>query len=140
MCSKCYQRLRRATMPAGKRLEARRLSNLQSYGLSPDNFDQLWQAQSGCCGVCSRALVMGGRFNASVFVDHDHKTGRVRGLLCMRCNTVLGFLEDSALLCLAAVNYLDKEPTRFVARAWKGTDKRESRGAIRKASESLKKL
>ena len=39
-------------------------------------------------------------------VDHDHKTGKIRGLLCSSCNKALGFLQDSPILALAAYRYL----------------------------------
>ncbi|MFE5535310.1 endonuclease VII domain-containing protein [Streptomyces sp. NPDC056492] len=55
--------------------------------------------QGGLCCLCLRAL--------AVHVDHCHKTGRVRGVLCFNCNTGLGLLKDSPDRILRAAEYLE---------------------------------
>jgi hypothetical protein len=61
------------------------------------------RSQVGACAICKRA------FDGEVLkpeVDHDHATGRVRGLLCPRCNHMLAFAEDGPRLLLEGVEYL----------------------------------
>lgn len=78
----------------------------KKYGLSPDDFRRLVESQGGLCAVCSVTLVDGSGLAASACVDHCHATGRVRGILCNRCNTGLGLFEDSAASLEAAIRYL----------------------------------
>ena len=73
------------------------------YGLEPDQYDALVVAQDGRCAIC-RTDTPGGR--GTWHVDHEHGTGRVRGLLCHRCNLMLGNAQDDPTRLLAAVEYL----------------------------------
>jgi hypothetical protein len=81
------------------------LSNFMSkYKLFPEVWDELIIKSEGRCGICEN------QFNDNqqgVNVDHDHKTGRVRGLLCQRCNALLAGLEDKGF-CIKATLYLQK--------------------------------
>lgn len=67
------------------------------YGITLEDRERMLEAQSYACAMCGAALV-GGR---QTHVDHCHVSGVVRGILCLRCNTVLGFVEDAALMALA---------------------------------------
>ena len=61
------------------------------YGITVDDFDRMLRDQDGKCAICGTTEPGGRR---GVFaVDHDHQTGRVRGLLCFPCNRRLGVLE-----------------------------------------------
>ena len=60
------------------------------YGLSDGDYDRLYAFQGGTCAICRRAT---GR-TRKLSVDHDHKTGYVRGLICRPCNDLLGHLRD----------------------------------------------
>jgi hypothetical protein len=55
------------------------------YKVDPAWVDKLKEKQNDVCAICSR--------ETRLVIDHDHKTGKVRGLLCIRCNTSLGFVE-----------------------------------------------
>jgi hypothetical protein len=74
-----------------------------SYGLSKDDYESLLTQQNYSCAICSTTSA-GGR--GSWHVDHDHITGKVRGLLCHCCNTGLGLFKDSQELLLKAKDYL----------------------------------
>jgi hypothetical protein len=73
------------------------------YGLEPEHFEQMKQAQNNKCGICP-ATEPGGRGNWHV--DHNHETGAVRSLLCADCNTGLGKFKDSPALLIAAAQYV----------------------------------
>jgi len=73
--------------------------------MSEADFQAMLLAQGGTCAICS-ASDWGKR---GPMVDHDHLTGRVRGILCGRCNTALGMLKDSAGLLRSAIWYLGKD-------------------------------
>jgi hypothetical protein len=74
-------RAHHAANPHIKRNEALK----RKYGLTPETFDALYQTQNGVCKICARQV--------ELVVDHDHNTGRVRGLLCRKCNAELGWYE-----------------------------------------------
>ena len=65
-------------------------SLLGKYGLTPSEYYALLSVQGNQCYVCLRAPGV-----RRLCVDHDHVTGKVRGLLCGKCNTYLGHIKDS---------------------------------------------
>jgi hypothetical protein len=80
--------------------------HLRKYGLSREAFDALNTDQSGLCAICLSPPGRG-MSKKHLSVDHDHLTGRVRGLLCHHCNAALGGFKDSVVFLLAAVKYLE---------------------------------
>ena len=74
----------------------------KKYGLSLDNYNELFIQQGGKCAICGK---LQSEFNYPFHVDHDHLTGQVRGLLCAGCNTGLGQFEK---LHKEMQNYLAK--------------------------------
>lgn len=84
------------------------------YGISPEQFAALLQAQGGVCAICS--LPPKGKRTSTLQVDHDHETGHLRGLLCNECNTALGRLGDDVAGLERAIRYL-QEATAKVAHA-----------------------
>jgi hypothetical protein len=79
--------------------------NLKRYGLTPEAVAALREAQNGACAVCGAVLVEG-RGKDAMCVDHDHKTGRLRALLCGACNRGLGQFSDDATKLEAAARYI----------------------------------
>lgn len=73
------------------------------YGLTPFQYRKLLRNQNGVCAIC-KEINDDGR---SLAVDHDHYTGKVRGLLCTRCNLGLGFFKDEIRLLAEAIVYLE---------------------------------
>ena len=63
----------------------------RKYGLTPTAFRALWNTQHGRCAVCRTPLVLK---RGGYAIDHRHADGRVRGLLCQRCNVLVGHLES----------------------------------------------
>jgi Recombination endonuclease VII len=69
------------------------------FGLTVEEYNRILEAQGGVCAICEAPPTPG----ISLHVDHDHGTGEIRGLLCVRCNNALGlFREDPDLLKRAA--------------------------------------
>lgn len=74
------------------------------YGISLEEYEALLDSQDGVCAICQEPPSGKNRF---LSVDHDHDTGRIRGLLCTRCNVGLGALHDSAEILRTALMYLE---------------------------------
>jgi hypothetical protein len=82
------------------------LNNFKSkYGLLPEIWDELILKSEGLCGICSNGFK---NKSQDCNVDHNHKTGKVRGLLCQRCNMLLAGLEDKEF-CIKATLYLQEK-------------------------------
>jgi hypothetical protein len=78
----------------------------QVYGISLIEFNTILKNQGNVCKICG-ATKSGGRSGKFV-VDHDHKTGKIRGLLCHRCNTALGNFYDDRSILASAILYLQE--------------------------------
>jgi len=77
----------------------------RKYGITLEQYEKLLADQGGVCAVCGGPHVgVGGRYH----VDHDHRTGVVRGLLCGTCNTGLGQFKDDPVVLEKAISYLKK--------------------------------
>ena len=85
--------------PARTRRQALR----RKYGLTFEEFDAMRVRHRSCCAICEVRA-------ASLLVDHDHRTGDVRGLLCSNCNFGIGDFADDPELCLRAARYLEGQP------------------------------
>lgn len=70
----------------------------RQYGLTPDEVDAMVEAQGGVCAICQQL--------GAVHVDHDHRTGSIRGVLCFRCNAALGQLRDDVDVLRRSALYL----------------------------------
>ena len=71
------------------------------YGLSIERYFEMVKDQDGKCKMCARAMPTNSK--RPLAVDHNHKTGEVRGLLCYRCNGAIGILDNAELLQMAKV-------------------------------------
>lgn len=75
------------------------------YGISSPRYRELLAAQDGRCALCRELLIFGRGRSA---VDHDHKTGQIRGVLCGRCNTALGKFGDDPARLRRAAEYVEE--------------------------------
>ena len=82
--------------------------NRHNRGISPDDFARMLARQNGRCASCKI------RPAETLCVDHCHRTGMVRGLLCRKCNTGLGCFNDSPALMLKAMAYLYRHAAREI--------------------------
>jgi len=72
------------------------------YGITLGDYARMFEEQNGVCAVCGQAST-----GTRLHIDHDHTTGRVRGLLCFKCNSVLGKVNDDPEHLLTLVAYLE---------------------------------
>jgi len=77
---------------------------LSKYGLSLEGYNNLLTRQNGLCKICNKSQNPPGH---SLCVDHDHKTNKVRGLLCYSCNAGIGKFQDNIDYLLKASYYLE---------------------------------
>lgn len=71
------------------------------FGISLEDYDRLFKIQNYGCAICG-----GLNSDRALAVDHNHKTGQVRGLLCSRCNAAIGFLQEDTNRALKAIEYI----------------------------------
>ena len=82
--------------------ERSRADNLRKYSLTPEGYVALVSAQGGRCAICRRP--------SGLDVDHDHTSGKVRGLLCGSCNRGIGLFKDDPERLSSAIAYLKGAP------------------------------
>ena len=82
------------------------------YGITSEQYDEILLKQEGCCAICkkheSELKKVGNKIFYTLCIDHCHKTGKVRGLLCHECNRSLGLFKDDINILREAVLYLEK--------------------------------
>jgi hypothetical protein len=86
---------------------------LRRHGMSLEEYERLLALQGGVCAICQKAPRRG-----LLCVDHCHRTGMIRGLLCAKCNSGLGFYDDDPNRTQAATHYLRAAYARL--RRWRG--------------------
>lgn len=92
--------------------ECRRLTNsekyyVRTYNITLPEWAELFDKQNGVCAIClEEGFIMKEDHVAKLMVDHDHRTLKVRGLLCHNCNRALGLLKDSRERLLRAADYV----------------------------------
>lgn len=104
-----FELLKRKTKHQGKKWKEENSDRVQSwglkrYGITIQVYNAILHSQNGCCAICGTTRCLSGN---NLCVDHCHKTGRVRGLLCRKCNSGIGQLEDSTALLKKAIEYIE---------------------------------
>ena len=90
-----------------KNMERCRMANrVGRYNITVNDLDELWIKQNGVCAICGMALDP-----EKYRIDHDHNSGKVRGILCHSCNTGIGLLQDSPETLHNAARYLEDART-----------------------------
>lgn len=104
---RCATHHREAKRAARDRAHETRIARV--YGLTGAGYRRLLEIQDGRCFICRRARGV----TKKLSVDHDHKTGQVRGLVCRNCNVdLLGHARDDVNVFLRAIEYLLNPPAR----------------------------
>ena len=103
-----YNLEKKKTYQRDRYKEYTRAKNLvDKYGLTVETYNQMLQEQNNKCAICSKES------DKTLVVDHCHTTGKVRSLLCFRCNTAIGFMLDNPEVCLSAAEYLTKHKDKI---------------------------
>jgi hypothetical protein len=112
LCNVCYKRAKADARAASEpefaehrkvlQLARAHKYTLREHGMTPEEYEVLVEAQGGVCAICGRPEPEGRKLH----VDHNHRTGARRGLLCGPCNRALGMFEDDPERLLAAAAYL----------------------------------
>lgn len=93
------------THKSNNKLRARR-TTLRKYGITLEQYQEILDQQNGKCAICNK---LESDSNQAFCVDHDHKTNKIRGLLCSKCNRGIGYLNDDITSLQNAINYLQKD-------------------------------
>ena len=86
--------------PEKRRLYSRRNKLKKQYGISPEQYDEMIKSQEAKCLICEK--------NRKLVIDHNHKTGEVRGLLCNQCNAGIGYFYENPSIMKKAIKYVIK--------------------------------
>lgn len=101
-----YKKYRKKYYSTKKRKEKYKSDTLKrTYGITLEEYNKMLEKQNNHCAICKKKQKSSR--NKYFAVDHCHKTGKIRGLLCDRCNQGIGFLEDSIETLKSAILYLE---------------------------------
>lgn len=94
---------------------------VRKYKVTLADYGQMLKQQNGCCAICQASE--SSQHKGVFHVDHCHKTGAVRGLLCRGCNHLLGHVKDNREVLRTAISYLHQTPENV----WRWEESRRSR-------------
>jgi len=89
-----------------RRMDIKATNLRNKFGISIDKYNEMFSKQNGCCAICSTHQQ---DISKRLAVDHNHETQEVRGLLCMKCNLAVGYLNDSVESAQNLIKYLNPE-------------------------------
>ena len=109
-CKAAYDRARRERLKGVLAIKAKerhlKRYKMWKYGITNEQWDDLFDKQERCCAICKTRDPNKGQW----CTDHDHDSGKVRGILCHHCNRALGLFGDSASNLSTALDYLANPP------------------------------
>ncbi len=97
-----YRAQRRAFNQTPKGKAHNQIRQLKKYNLTEDQYNLILKQQNNSCAICGQP------FQKTPHKDHNHQTGKFRGLLCNQCNRGIGYLKDDPHIVRKAANYLEK--------------------------------
>lgn len=82
----------------------------RKFKITLADYEQLQASQDNVCAICGcpEAIILATGKRKSLAVDHDHKTGKIRGLLCSLCNTALGLLREDSIRIIGMLRYIQE--------------------------------
>ena len=92
------------------KIRSKKWSLKTKYGLSITEFDNLLLSQDNRCAICKEPLDLQNPKNVNI--DHNHLTGKVRGILCLKCNVAIGLLRDNPEYVYNAYKYLKERDSK----------------------------
>jgi len=111
-CHECYRAWRKVYRKEIYDQETQRGYNLRAhFGITLDEYNQVFFRQGGCCAICGKQEEKVNPKSRKVWplrVDHNHRTGDIRELLCGRCNTLVGYIEADRGIVQKVTKYLKK--------------------------------
>jgi hypothetical protein len=87
-----------------KTYEENRISRIRIYGIDVPDYERMLEEQGGGCYICGKKPD-----KRALDIDHDHETGKVRGLLCSNHNRAIGLLNDDITILAKAIQYLARD-------------------------------
>lgn len=111
ICDKLKYKESRRLLRKKNKLKVKNQSLIRSFGITLEDYNRMLEAQNGVCAICGKSeIIIDKRISKlrALTVDHNHKTGKVRGLLCARCNQALGLFKENSDVCFIAGKYLQK--------------------------------
>lgn len=99
---KFLEQRHKRTYPSHYPENQRKRQLFYKYKMTPEDYEKLFEKQNGRCDICNKPQ------EKTLSVDHNHETGKVRGLLCTHCNQGLGRFKDNVYLLQCAIFYLTK--------------------------------
>jgi len=106
MCRRCASKQNKEKVKTLEFIEHRKNYMLQWYhGITLEDYNKKFEEQKGKCAICGMHQT---ELKRPLVVDHDHKTGKMRGLLCNLCNWGLGSFQDNIVFIENGINYLLK--------------------------------
>ncbi len=115
-CKDCFnkgQRKRHKDNPRSWEKTRRTCYLRWRFGITQEDYNEMFSRQNGVCAICGQpetAMRKGKLIHLAI--DHDHKTGTVRELLCSKCNKALGLLDEDEDRCRSMVAYIQKHKER----------------------------
>ena len=107
LCKDCKNEYARKTYDPEKQREK---LYIRRYGITIKDYNEMYISQDGKCAICEKEKTIKNNF----YVDHCHKTKKVRGLLCMRCNSGIGYFKDDESLMKKAIVYLKNSTKNII--------------------------
>lgn len=89
---------------ASNKSKARAQHLKRTYGLTEEGYNQLFTEQNGKCKCCGKHQ---SELKRPLYVDHDHETKKVRGLLCHKCNVAIGLVDENTVTLNEMIKYLE---------------------------------
>lgn len=101
-CKSCWNENTRIRSSSAQNRYVKKLSEIRRrYGITIDEYENKLRMCCNVCEICGDPPYSKGTGKHPLYIDHNHKTGKVRGLLCTRCNTFLHYLEDTSFVSKA---------------------------------------
>ena len=107
-CIECSKESSKRFKKSPEQIKAGHLKH--DYGLTVEEYAKMYKEQDGLCAICGKPETVRNHSHviSALAVDHNHETGRVRGLLCSNCNKGIGNLKEDETILLNAIEYLKK--------------------------------
>lgn len=108
--SRVIRKHEQRVLPASNPPLPKKRATLKRYGLTPQQYDRMIHDAGVRCAICFQAESP----DEPLHIDHDHRTGAVRGILCRMCNMMLGFAKDDLVRLERAIAYLRRGPLDLI--------------------------